>query len=141
MEISTDGKEKIKKELLLTTFANGAFCGGGFNSNPKAELDDGMIDCIAVKDISRAKFISLVGSYKKGLHLGEKFKAVIDHFKCATADMYFDDETAISVDGEIVRVRELHMSVDKKALTFMVPKGVSAIKENAEDAVGEPVLQ
>ena len=141
MEFSADGKEKIKKELLLTTFANGAFCGGGFNSNPKAALDDGMIDCISVKDISRAKFVSLVGSYKKGLHLGEKFKKIIDHFKCTTADMYFDEETAISVDGEIIRAKELHISVAEKALTFMLPKGVTAVKKMVEEAVREPVLQ
>lgn len=141
MEFSEDGKERSRKELLLTTFANGAFCGGGFNSNPRAALDDGKIDCIAVKDISRVKFLSLVGSYKKGLHLGDKFKNIIDHFKCDTADMFFDEETAISVDGEIVRERELHISVAKKALIFMVPKGIYAINKMVEKAVSEPVLQ
>ena len=141
MEFSSDGGETIKKELLLTTLANGAFCGGGFNSNPTAELNDGLIDCIAVKDVSRTKFISLVGSYKKGLHLGEKFKDIIEHFKCAKADMYFSEETAISVDGEIIRVHELHITVAGKALTFMVPEGVVAIKEMIQEALREPVLQ
>ena len=141
MEFSSDDGETTKKELLLTTLANGAFCGGGFNSNPTAELNDGMIDCIAVKDISRTKFISLVGAYKNGQHLGEKFKKIIDHFKCAKADMYFSEETAISVDGEIIRVNELHITVAGKALTFMLPEGVVAIKEMLEEALREPVLQ
>ena len=137
MEFSADGDESVKKELLLTTFANGAFCGGGFNSNPKAALDDGMLDCIAVKNIGRVKFISLVGSYKKGLHLGEKFKKVIDHFKCRETDMYFDEETPISVDGEIVRVKELHIRVADKALRFMLPKGVTPIKQAVAQSAAE----
>ena len=141
MNFSCDGGEPTKKELLLTTLANGAFCGGGFNSNPAASLNDGNIDCIAVKNIGRMKFIALVGSYKKGLHLGEKFKKIIDHFKCIKADMYFDEETAVSVDGEIIRTHELHITVADKALTFMVPKGVVAVKELIEEAVEQPVLQ
>ena len=141
MDFSSDGEERAKKELLLTTFANGSFCGGGFKSNPTASLDDGMIDCIAVKNIGRAKFVSLVGDYKKGLHLGEKFKKILDHFKCREADMYFAEETAVSVDGEIVRVEELHIRVADKALKFMLPKGVTAIKKAVEKIVAEPVVQ
>ena len=141
MEFSADGEESVKKELLLTTFANGAFCGGGFNSNPTALLDDGMIGCIAVKNIGRVRFLSLVGSYKKGLHLGEKFKDIIDHFKCREADMYFETETPISVDGEIVRVSELHISVAKKVLRFMLPKGITPKNKAEETAALENTVQ
>lgn len=141
MDFCADGGDRIRKELLLTTLANGAFCGGGFNSNPTASLDDGMIDCIAVRNIGRMKFVSLVGDYKKGLHLGEKFKNIIDHFKCREADMCFDEKTPVSVDGEIVRVKELHIKVVDRALKFMLPRGVSTIKESVENATREPVLQ
>lgn len=141
MNFFADDDEAEKKQLLLTTFANGAFCGGGFHSNPKASLDDGNIDCIAVKDIGRMKFLSLVGSYKKGLHLGERFKEIIDHFKCRSAHIYFDDETPVSVDGEIIRTKELHITVAGKTLTFMLPRGVQALRELAKEAVAQPVLQ
>ncbi len=139
MEFSADGAERVKKELLLTTFANGAFCGGGFKSNPIATLNDGLIDCIAVNDVSRTKFVSMVGSYKKGLHLTERFKKILSNFKCRRADMYFPEETAISVDGEINRVLELHITVADKALNFILPKGVSAIRSAEAEAVCEPV--
>ena len=43
--------------------------------------------------------------------------------KCKTADVYFDEETPVSVDGEIIRTRELHVSVLNKALTILVPRG------------------
>ena len=60
MRSSEDGGEVKRRELLLTTFSNGEFCGGGFRSNPLARLDDGKIDVIRVNDISRREFVSLV---------------------------------------------------------------------------------
>lgn len=136
VDISKDGEEDVHENLLLTTFANGAFCGGGFNSNPKASLTDGNIDCITVENIGRMKFISLVGDYRKGLHLGEKFKNIVNNFKCRKADLYFSEETPVSIDGELVRTKELHLSVEKKALRFMLPKGVvpkvNEIKEKVD---------
>ncbi len=132
-----DGKEAVKKELLLTTLANGAFCGGGFNSNPKASLTDGQIDCIEVKNVSRTKFISLVGDYKKGNHLADKFKSIVEHFKCRTADMYFDVETPVSVDGEVIRTRELHIGVEREALRILLPKGVVPKSEMSRKGCAE----
>lgn len=129
MSFEADGAEKVRKELLLATFANGSFCGGGFYSNPKASLFDSQIDCIAVKNVGRIKFLSLVGSYKKGLHLGDKFKKIIEHFKCGEAHIYLDEETPVSVDGEIIPMREIHISVAPRALKVMLPDGVCAKDE------------
>ncbi len=131
-KLFADKVEKGAKQLLLTTLANGSFCGGGFKSNPTAILDDGKIDCIEIKNVSRTKFISLVDKYKKGLHLAEKFKDTVSHFKCMTADMYFDQKTPVSVDGEVIQTKELHLSVAKKALTIMLPQGVLPNKALAD---------
>ena len=106
-----------------------AFCGGGFNSNPIASLYDGQIDSIAVKNIGRIKFVSLVGDYKKGRHLGDKFKKVISHFKCKSVELHFDERTPISVDGEVVWVDDLNLSIERGALGFLVPAGVRPTSE------------
>ena len=124
-ELICDGEEPIHKELLLTTLANGAFCGGGFYSNPLASLTDGQVDVIAVKNVGRIKFLTLVGSYKKGVHIGDKFKKIVENFKCRTADMYFDREMPVSIDGEIVNAKEIHISIERAALKFMLPKGAT----------------
>ncbi len=142
LSLSKDGEDKVHKDLLLTTFANGCFCGGGFYSNPRANLSDGNIDCITVKNVSRTKFISLVGDYKKGKHLNEKFKNIIEHFKCKYADMYFEEETPVSVDGELIHTKELHITVERKALRILLPKNVlPLVGELIETANPEPVLQ
>jgi diacylglycerol kinase family enzyme len=126
MKISVDGGEYEDKKLLLTTFANGEFCGGGFHSNPRAKLNDGEIDSIFVNDITRLKFISLVSYYKNGTHLdSDKFKAIVTPNKFSTVHMIFDNETNVSVDGELISTKELHLSVDKNALGFILPRGAN----------------
>ena len=127
LERSCNGEDREKKNLLLTTLANGAFCGGGFHSNPYASLTDGNIDCIEVQNMSRKRFLMLVGDYKKGLHLSGKYKEIINHFKCKSTEIYFDEETPVSVDGEIIRTKEIRISVISRALTVLLPKGVKPL--------------
>ena len=125
MRSSEDGGEVKRRELLLTTFANGEFCGGGFHSNPKARLDDGKIDIIRVNNISRREFISLVSYYKKGTHFGSpKFEKIVSHAKIENMAVKFDCDTNICVDGEIITAPEMNLSIVKNALGFLIPKGV-----------------
>ena len=126
-ERSINGSERKRENILLTTLANGAFCGGGFHSNPRASLTDGNIDCIVAQNMSRKRFLALVGDYKGGKHLKNKYSHLIQTYKCKTADLYFDAETPVSVDGEIIRVREIHISVASRALTLMLPRGVKPL--------------
>ena len=66
MEITFDNDENLNGKFLLCAIANGSYCGGGFNALSKAVIDDGYIDIAAVYPLSRTKFISIVGRYKKG---------------------------------------------------------------------------
>ena len=134
-EVSFDSSEREKRSLLLTTIANGCFCGGGFHSNPKASLVDGNIDSLLVNNVSRRTFLRLVPSYKKGTHLVEKNFSIISANTVKTLDMYFDGFQSISVDGELFEVdRELHMSVLRGALKFNVPKGSGLAKDRQVQA-------
>ena len=139
MTISIDGGEAQKQHFLLATFANGSFYGGGFHSNPKASVVDGQIDGLLVSDITRRRFVMLVGDYKKGTHLTPKFEKILKNYKAKTVDMYFDEETNVSVDGEIVRFRELHVSILPRAIRFVIPRGSARLSAQAEEAVAATV--
>lgn len=75
MEIAitdTNGNvEYYNDEYLLCAVANGKFYGGGFKAAPAADISDGILDVILVKNISRMRFISLIGDYKNGTHIDE----------------------------------------------------------------------
>ena len=130
---SLDGGEAEEKRYLLNTYANGCFCGGGFHSNPKASVTDGMLDAVLVNNVGRLKFLSLVGRYKKGTHLVPELASVLQNHKLRNVDMVFDGGANISVDGEVVRVDELHLSVEEKGIRFVIPNGSKLLKQAVEE--------
>ena len=121
--VQSDDGETIKKQLLLTTFANGCFCGGGFHSNPEATLIDGKINALFVNNVSRRKFVSLVGQYKKGTHLAGQYSDILSSEKAGEYHLTFDEPTQISVDGEIVTVERADISCVSRGLGILIPCG------------------
>lgn len=121
--LCADGKEHGVQERLLLTFANGGFCGGGFYSNPLSRLDDGCIDVLEVNEISRRRFISLVGSYKKGTHVVPKNRAILKSFKARSYKIDFEAPTAVSIDGEISIELSAELSCVRDAIELLVPRG------------------
>ena len=130
MRISADGGPYEHKKLLLTTLANGRFCGGGFHSNPVACLNDGQIDMMEIQNVTRCRFLTLVGSYKKGTHLCEKNKKIVRGYKAKQVHMIFDTPMHVSVDGEIRTLEEATVSLETQALKLWLPDGVLPLRES-----------
>ncbi len=123
MVICDEKGNKLTRELLLSTFANGSYCGGGFYSNPQACLEDGMINSVFVKNIPRTAFLGLVGKYKKGLHLSGEYDKILSSEKTKSYSIVFDGPTELSVDGEIVVANKADIECIGGALNFLVPRG------------------
>lgn len=121
LTIEADGKCVHKGELLLTTAANGSFCGGGFMSNPNADVADGFVDVNIIKNVSRTKFVSLLPSYKKGTFLNKKgIEKVVSNFKCK--NIKFDSPKGsfkVCIDGEIHEADQLLLEVIPHAFAFV----------------------
>lgn len=122
--VSVDGGEIQQRRMLLTSVANGAWCGGGFHSTPLALLGDGVLDTLLIKNVGRLRFLSLVGLYKKGTFIDNKrAREVIDYIKGHSVCYTFEAPQSICVDGEITEVRELEVSAIRDALRLIVPRG------------------
>ena len=136
--ISFGGAEaKENCEYLLTTFANGRFCGGGFNSNPFASLEDGKIDAMLINNMRRTKFLSLVGSYKAGTHICPKNELLLSNAKAEKIDIEFHSPTNVCIDGEIKPFDKITLSVKKKAIKLRVPSATAKVDQAKEnEAVG-----
>ena len=129
-----DGEDSGERKLLLSLFANGGFCGGGFFAAPEAELYDGFIDFCFIRDMSRLRFLSLVGPYKKGTHLDlEDRDELFEYGKCREVELFFDEPKRICVDGEIEFSDHLHMQIEKQAIALVVP-GYTENEENTKAA-------
>ena len=128
-KISIDGGEEFEKSLLLTTIANGCFCGGGFHSNPEALITDGKLNALFVNNIKRLRFIQLVSSYKKGTHLVPENASILSTVDSNSLDLVFEGTQSLSVDGEIVDVcGKANIKVVRGGINFVIPKGSEFIK-------------
>ena len=139
-KISIDGGEKFERSLLLTTIANGCFCGGGFHSNPHALLTDGKINALLVNYIGRLRFLSLVPSYKAGTHLVPKNDDILSTGTYNSIDFTFEGMQSVSVDGEIREIdKSLHIEAIHGGLCFLIPAG-SVLAKEAEEAKKEALV-
>ena len=123
-KIAFDGGEPTEAKYLLTTYANGKFCGGGFRSAPVALLQDGMFDICSINKVSRLTFLSLVSKYKNGTYLDSKRASkVIDYRQTDHFRMEFEEPIPICIDGEIKGAINVDFSIVKNAFNFVIPKG------------------
>lgn len=118
-----DKTEVIENDCLLAFIANGGYCGGGFFSAPVAKLDDGLLDVLIVKKVSRLKFLSLISDYRKGTHIDpetkqpvKKFADVLQYRK--VKKVIVEGMKQICADGEVEACEKISVSVLPRAVTF-----------------------
>lgn len=119
-----DGRVKDGK-LLLTSIANGCYCGGGVKGAPYSKLDDGLMDVTVIEDISRMFFISMFPSYSKGTHLEKKKVKEGGMIKCTKEKTLTitarDEYLKLCTDGEISIHEKLEFSMVSEGFRFIVP--------------------
>lgn len=132
--VSIDGGEFVERSpLLLATFSNGRFCGGGFKSSPKARLKNGFIDVCFIKEITRTKFVTIVGQYRSGEYLfNEKLAHIVEYCRAKTVDVDFGKMRSVCIDGEIFDVDKLHLEIIPSALNIIIPNGARFAEDEAE---------
>lgn len=123
LKIEIDGEERHNGKLLLTSIANGSYCGGGIKSNPIAEVNDGYMSVNIIKNISRGKFLTLLPKYMNGTFLGIKnIEKVVSSLKCQNIVITpYNKSMKMSVDGEINNVNKTEFKIIRNALDFVIP--------------------
>ena len=117
---------QLKQKMLLTAVGNGSCCGGGFHALPLAALDDGYMDALVVNDVSRPRFVALVGDYRAGTYVNEKgelkerFRSVLRFVRCRK--MRITGPERFCLDGEIFptgAARTIKAEVLPRALNYV----------------------
>lgn len=109
---------KESKEVLLVTFMNGKFYGGGFKAAPRAELDDGLLEICVVNNVTRLQLLRLLPIYHKGNHLDEP---ILDYHRTNQIRVQSKKETIFAIDGELIRGNDFDISIMKQELLLRVP--------------------
>lgn len=132
LDISLDGAGVHNGKLLLTSLANGCYCGGGIKSNPAACTNDGFLNINIIKDVTRFKFISLLPGYMNGtLHQKPGIESILTSGSCrSVAITPIRGQMNICIDGEIFSAQTAEFEIVHNAFDFVLPT-VSAEQECA----------
>ena len=123
LKIVADGEELSNGEILLTSVANGSFCGGGVMSNPYASLHDGMIDISVIQKMGRSKFLTLFPKYQKGKHLElNGVDHLIQNRKVKHVEITpLDGMMRLCTDGEIVDAEKITFDIAPDYFNIIEP--------------------
>lgn len=93
-----DGK-KFERNLLMLIISNGKREGGGFKIAPHAQLDDGVLNYVGVKEISRSRMLLTLPYFLQGTQ--DKL-AYVESGKLKQLIITSDHPMQIHADGEII---------------------------------------
>ena len=123
LEIDTpDGTICRKGKYLMTLAANGRFYGGGYQGAPTAVTDDGLLEFVLVKKVSRFKIPFVIGKYKAGRHSEVK---CIETVRGTAMRVRAAKPMVCTVDGECFKTDSIHFAVIPNAYRFVLPASVA----------------
>jgi lipid kinase, YegS/Rv2252/BmrU family len=123
----TCGEEVFEGEFAMVCACNGQYYGGFFNPVPEAQPDDGLIDFLIVKKVSRIEFLKLVMKFKDGRY--KEMPEYISHVQAKSMNIACKQSMVINVDGEIAEGNAANFTVEAGKLRFFYPQEISCNKK------------
>ncbi|MEO6116261.1 MAG: diacylglycerol kinase family protein [Pseudolysinimonas sp.] len=114
--LTLDGKE-MKVDANMVSIGNGVSLGGGMLITPDAKLDDGLLDVLIVRPLSRFNFLRIFPSVFKGEHLKNKAVSIIQ----AKTVRIEGEGVVVTGDGESVGPAPVDVELVPGALRVLAP--------------------
>lgn len=114
--------ETLEDRFTLICVCNGRFYGGGYMPVPEARPDDGRLEVLLVKKVSRLQVAGLIGKYKAGRYA--EFPGLFRHFTTDRLAIHCDREEVVNLDGEARWGKDVEIRLSDKKLRFFYPKGL-----------------
>lgn len=119
--VELDG-EIIEDDFSLVSVCNGRYYGGGFMPVAEARMDDGVLNTLVVKKVSRGTFIKFVGPYSKGQYY--KFPHVARCVAPKVVRIRSEKPDIVTcLDGECITSDDVTIRLSDKRLNFFGPAG------------------
>jgi YegS/Rv2252/BmrU family lipid kinase len=100
VRVLVDGKPWLEAPIFNVALANGRFFGGGMLIAPNADPADGLLDVVALHDMSKVRAASLSQHIYKGTHLGLPGVSVTRGKVIEAEPMAASTEVLVDMDGE-----------------------------------------
>ena len=116
--------EVIEDDFSLVAVCNGRYYGGGFMPVAEARMDDGVLNTLVVKKVSRVTFARFVGPYSKG-----EYSKFPEYAHCSTPQVVHihseKPDIVTCLDGECMTNSDVTIRLSEKKLNFFGPEGCS----------------
>lgn len=131
MNIRCAGREFTGEQTLVCA-CNGTCYGGAFNPVPSARVDDGVMDLLVVKPVSRMVFALVVSSYAKGEF--RRYPEYITHLRAREMEIECPNEIVVNVDGEALYTNSVRFELIPGGVNFIFPANMDYFKiENQQN--------
>ena len=119
--VTLDG-ETLSGEFVLAAVCNGRYYGGGFLPVAEARMDDGVLNTLVVRKVSRPVFLRFVGAYSKGLYY--TLPQIARCYTARTAVIESQEGDFVTcLDGETMRSSRVELRLSEKKVGFFGPQG------------------
>jgi diacylglycerol kinase family enzyme len=121
-----DGRENILTNMTMAVIANGNYLGGGFKAAPQANMSDGLLDIVILKNSGSFKMLEEFVSMKNGnytsddqdiIYIQAKKVSIKPKEKEEEKDKKTGDIT-VTIDGEPIGILPAIFQVYQNALTI-----------------------
>lgn len=119
---SENGKIERNGKYFLALAANGQYYGGGYRGAPHAVADDGLLDFVLVKKISRFRVLPFLKKYKDGDYDDLPY---CEHIRGTSMTVTTKNDTYCTVDGECMCQSRMNFSILPSAYNFVLPREVA----------------
>ena len=107
----------------LICACNGRFYGGGFNPITDSRPDNGKLEFLVVRDVSRLQFIRLVGKYAKGRY--RELEKFITHLEGGHLEIDSEQDLVVNIDGEALWSKHVNFDLIPGGVNFLVPANMA----------------
>ncbi len=128
LRVTIDGEVAEEDNFLIATVCNGKTYGGGYIAAPMADVQDGTLEVILVKKVSRLKIAAIIGKYKNGRHIKNgkvdpRYNKVIKYYRAKEVKIepIGDEPFILNVDGECGPDNILDVKVLPQSARFVLP--------------------
>jgi diacylglycerol kinase family enzyme len=118
--ISLDNKPRktFDTKMTIGIVANGKFLGGGFMAAPNANMSDGLLDFVIMKDSGSFKMLDELVNLKSGDHFGDDN---IMYAQAKTVSIKSKErDVTVTLDGEPIGILPADFRVIHNALNVIV---------------------
>jgi diacylglycerol kinase (ATP) len=111
-----DGRENIITKMTMCVIANGRYLGGGFKAAPRANVSDGLLDIVILKDSGSLKMLDDFLNIKDGDYANEPDILYRQAKKVSIKSR--ERDVTVAIDGEPIGILPATFEVLKGALNI-----------------------